>query len=360
VWLFQVGGVAVGLMSVCSRVDMQLLHECFNLGPFHGLCVPHPDDVLQPPQEPSSQGIQDAELKSNSQGSQEIVEEPEEPVSPEATENIQVTEKHSPVSTVDELEPCVSSRGSASLSLPEEPSQFRPIYRGASSAFCIQLFCVDEKYEARSLDFMKFVFSLFPDKNFCIISVPHLTPEFVLIQTFVKVVPFSSCTLEQDLYVFHRAGLLTSINIRLANCMDTPHVENLVSTIMPGKNILEDLAQYNEAHRDPDGTPLQVFVAEVLKQIVGIAVIRNEMDVEYIRSHYNIEDFIYFSHHQREEHCRLHHFALNPIFQHYTKFFLKEILRLGYKSCLYFPIYPKSSEGKNSYTYSLTSALHYL
>lgn len=69
-------------------------------------------------------------------------------------------------------------------------------------------------------------------------------------------------------------------------------------------------------------------------------------DIEYIRSHYNIEDFIYFSHHQREEHGHMHHFALNPIFRHYTKFFLKEILRLGFKSCLYYPVYPKSREGK--------------
>ncbi|VTJ83686.1 Hypothetical predicted protein, partial [Marmota monax] len=85
-------------------------------------------------------------------------------------------------------------------------------------------------------------------------------------------------------------------------------------------------------------------------------------DVEYIRSHYNIEDFIYFSHHQREEHGHLYHFALNPIFRHYTKFFLKEILRLSYKSCLYYPIYPQPRKGKfqNPYAHSLTSALHYL
>jgi hypothetical protein len=39
-------------------VDLPLLHECFDLGPFHGLCVPHPDDVLEPPQEYSVQEIQ--------------------------------------------------------------------------------------------------------------------------------------------------------------------------------------------------------------------------------------------------------------------------------------------------------------
>ncbi|XP_011223780.1 cilia- and flagella-associated protein 61 isoform X1 [Ailuropoda melanoleuca] len=358
----EVEGVAVGFMSVCSRVNMQLLHECFDLGPFHGLCIPHPDDVLQPPEELSIKGSQDAELGTSNLSSLKIVEEPREPVSPGALEGIQDIENLSQRSTMGDTNGSVSCLSLASVSLSEQTSDFRPIYKGASAAFCIQLFCIEEKYEARSLDFMNFVFSLFPEKNFCTISVPHLTPEFALIQNFVKIVPFNNCTLEQDLYVFHRAGLLKSINIRLATSLDTPGVENLVSTLMLNKSILEDLKQYSKARRHHDGTPMKAFVAEVAEQIVGIAVIRDEMDVEYIRSHYNIEDFIYFSHHQREEHGHLYHFALNPVFRHYTKFFLKEILRLGYKSCLYYPVYPQIREGKfqSSYAHSLTSALHYL
>ncbi|XP_029774006.1 cilia- and flagella-associated protein 61 isoform X1 [Suricata suricatta] len=379
----EVEGVAVGFMSVCSRVNMQLLHECFDLGPFHGLCVPHPDDVLQPLSDISLEGTQDAELSSSSHSFPKIVKERQQHVIPEAMESIQGKimeeipaeerlstvqsgngsevedrEKFSQESTVGDTDYYISS---LSL-LPEETSSFRPIYKGASTAFCIQLFCIEEKYEARSLDFMNFVFSLFPDKSFCIISLPHLTPEFVLIQNFVKIVPFNNCTLGHDLYVFHRAGLLKSIKIRFATLLDTPGIENLVSTLMLNKSILEDLKQYSEARRDPDGTPLKAFVAEVAEQIVGIAVIRDEMDIEYIRSHYNIEDFIYFSYHQQEEHGHLYHFALNPIFQHYTKFFLKEILRLGFKSCLYYPVYPQSREDKfqSSYAHSLTSALHYL
>ncbi|XP_040602368.1 cilia- and flagella-associated protein 61 isoform X1 [Mesocricetus auratus] len=378
----EVEGKAVGFMSVCSSVNLNLLHECFDLGPFHGFCVPHPDDLLEPSKESSIQESQDTEIKSDSQGSEKVVEEPGGTASSEATETQEtVSEESSSVSgtlsdeakDMEQKFSVISIVGDEDLSLnsenslpsflfPEESSHFRPIYLGESAAFCIQLFCIDEKYEARSLDFMSFVFSLFPDKKFCLISVPHLTPEFVLIQNFVKVVPFNNCTLEHDLYVFHRAGLLRSIKIRLANFLDTAGVENLVSTLILSRKILDDLAQYNEACRDPDGTALQVFVAEVANQIVGIAVIRKEMDIEYIRSHYNIEDFIYFSHHQQEEHGRLHHFALNPVFRHYTKFFLKEILRLGYKSCLYYPIYPQSRESKlqSSYAHSLTSALHYL
>ncbi|XP_044515434.1 cilia- and flagella-associated protein 61 [Gracilinanus agilis] len=248
----------------------------------------------------------------------------------------------------------------ASLIIDEE--DFRPVYKGESSAFCIQLFCIDEKYETRSLDFMQFVFGLFPHKDFCVISVPHLTPEFILIQNFIRIVPFNNSILDNDLYVFHRAGLLKSINIRLATTNDLPGIENLIKTLNLNQSILEDYSKYNMFRRDRDGTKVQTFVAEVLNQIVGVSIIRDEMDIEYIRSHYNIEDFIYYAHHQREEHGHVHHFVLNPIFQHYTKYFLKEILRLSFKNCLYYPIYPQTREGKfqNPYAHSLTSALHYL
>ncbi|XP_049630284.1 cilia- and flagella-associated protein 61 [Suncus etruscus] len=384
----EVEGRAVGFMNVCSEVNMQLLHECFDLGPFHGLCTPHPEDVLEPPKNIQLQENKDSEVRSGSDGSLKRVEKLQEPATSELMESIQVTnhqpglcdarviavasgnmndpEKHEKLSEI-----CFSthfrtyqpfSQPSLTPILMPDTSSFRPVYKGAASAFCIQLFCIDEQYEARSLDFMDFVFSLFPNKNFCIISLPHMTPEFPLIQYFVKIVPFNNCTLEQDLYVFHRAGLLKSINIRFATKLDCPGVENLVNTLMLSKRILEDVSSYTQAGKDPDGTPLQAFVADVADQIVGVAVTRDEKDIEYIRSHYNIEDFIYFSHHQRQEHVQLYHFALNPIFRHYSKFFLKEIFRLGFKSCLYYPIYQKHREGKfqGSLAHSLTSVLHYL
>lgn len=31
----------------------------------------------------------------------------------------------------------------------EEKGAFHPVYRGASNAFCIRLFCIDEKHETR-------------------------------------------------------------------------------------------------------------------------------------------------------------------------------------------------------------------
>lgn len=63
-------------------------------------------------------------------------------------------------------------------------------------------------------------------------------------------------------------------------------------------------------------------------------------ELEYVRSHYNIENFIYFSLHSKEEHARMRHFVLRLPFQHVAKHLLKEAFRLSRKSCLYYRMYP--------------------
>ncbi|KAH0618059.1 hypothetical protein JD844_017026 [Phrynosoma platyrhinos] len=139
-------GLAVGFMSVCSEVNVQLLHECFDLGPFHGLCKPHPDDILKPPQVPvvtesSSLTIQKEETtgSQDTPGSQDtgiqkelhVQSSLEMPLDRDRSKDLKATET---VST---------------LTLDREA--FHPLYRGAVNAFCIQLFCIDEKHETRQV-----------------------------------------------------------------------------------------------------------------------------------------------------------------------------------------------------------------
>ncbi|XP_064001773.1 cilia- and flagella-associated protein 61 isoform X2 [Pogoniulus pusillus] len=354
------GDTAVGFMSLHSQVNVSLLQECFELRPFHGLCKPHAEDILNMPQKPSIQEDEDM----RNQTSQET-----ESVSSVNVQDIQdqdaAVQKEGAI-TISSAELLVDDvkglKASATVLGPQEQGAFRPVYRGASNAFCIQLFCIDEEHETRSLDFLHYVFKLFPDKDFCVILVPHHVPESYLIRSFVRVVPFCTSRLGRELYVFHRSGLIKSFNVRKATTNDLPGVKMLLKTLSLKESILNDFKIFTLARKDPDGIPVQTFVAEVLDQIVGISVIRDEMDVEYIRSHYNIEDFISFNHYQHEEHGHLYQFVLNPVFHHYAKHFLKEILCLARKSCLYYPIYPQHMESKlqNPCAHSLTSALHYM
>ncbi|NXR80223.1 CFA61 protein, partial [Pycnonotus jocosus] len=360
----EVGGTAVGFMSLCSHVNISLFQECFDLRPFHGLCKPHPEDILKVPQKPSIQGAKDESNQTSKKT---------EPVSSQNLEHVPGADAAAvqkdgavTVSHTELLVDDVSNTGSKGLAAPlletDEEEDLCPVYRGASNVFCIRLLCIDEKYETRSLDFLHYAFNVFPDRDLCVILVPHHVPEFPLIRSFVRAVPSCTSRLGRELYVFHRAGLLTSFNVRKAATSDLQGVKMLVETLSLNEGIWNDSKIFTEARRDPDGMPVQAFVAEVLDQIVGVSVTRDEMDIEYIRSHYNIEDFIHFNHHQQEEHGHLCHFVLNPVFHHYTKYFLKEILRLGHKSSLYYPIYPEYMEGKfqRPCAHSLTSALHYM
>ncbi|XP_041894848.1 cilia- and flagella-associated protein 61 isoform X2 [Corvus kubaryi] len=360
----EVGGTAVGFMSLCSHVDVSLFQECFDLGPFHGLCKPHPEDILKVPRKPSVQG----DKGESNQTSQEP-----EPVSSQNLGDVPgadaAVQKGGAVaaSQSELLVGDVSTTGSEGSAAPlletsDEDGDSHPVYRGASNAFCIRLFCIDEKYETRSLDFLHYAFSVFPDRDLCVILVPHRVPAFPLIQSFVRAVPCCTSRLGRELYVFHRAGLLTSFNVRKATIDDLQGVKMLVETLSLDEEIWNDSKIFTEARKDPDGMPVRAFVAEVLDQIVGVSVTRDEMDIEYIQAHYNIEDFIRFNHHQQEEHGHLCHFVLNPVFHHYTKYFLKEILRLGHKSSLYYPVYPECVEGQfqRPCAHSLTSALHYM
>ncbi|XP_041062031.1 cilia- and flagella-associated protein 61 [Carcharodon carcharias] len=336
----EVNKAAVGFISVCSEVNVDLLNECFDLRPFHGLRKA-PDDQPSPAaQQPEEKTTSSSDSKDNAHRKKEVSDN---------VENAELSAGNVEDQTTEEAE---SNKAITSSSQGGKPS----------NAFCIQLFCIDEKYETRSQDFLPYIFNLYPDKDFCVITVPHLIPEFPLLKDFTRAVPYCKTTISHELYVTHRKGLLKSFVVRLATNSDTPGIKRLVKTLNLQLSILSTLNIYNQSRRDSDGTPIQAIVAEVLQEIVGIAIIRNEENIEYIRSHYDIENFIYFNQHQREEHGHLYHFVLNPIFHQHTRHFLKEILRITFKSCLYYPVYPNLVDNKrsNPHAHSLTSAFNYL
>ncbi|NWV60616.1 CFA61 protein, partial [Malurus elegans] len=359
----EVGGTAVGFMSLCSQVNVSLFQECFDLGPFHGLCKPHPEDILEVPQKPSVQGDEDESNQTSAKPEpvsyQNMGRVPGADASVQRDRAVTVSQTKLPAGDVSNI----GSEGSAGPVLETDgEGDLHPVNGGASNAFCIRLFCIDEKYETRGQQEPLLPANLFQDRDLCVILVPHHIPEFPLIRSFVRTVPSCTSRLGRELYVFHRAGLLTSFNVRKATTNDLQGIKVLVETLNLSEVIWNDSKIFTEARREPDGMPVQAFVAEVSDQIVGVSVTRDEMDIEYIRSHYNIEDFIHFNHYQQEEHGHLCHFVLNPAFHHYTKYFLKEILRLAHKSSLYYPIYPEYVEGKfqRPCAHSLTSALHYM
>lgn len=389
----EIGGTAFGFMSISDDVNYSLLNECFELVPLHGLRKPNINDVLEP-DKPDTPIMHDDEVRPASinscksgtsakggkaadslkdAGTEAVNSKHSSGRSSRANSASKVNPKLSGTmlgdSTTNLLDDELSSDRSTPIFgdtvpinkpvslVPRYHKRFVPKFLGEPNAFSIQLFCIDERYEMRSCDFLPLAFQKFPDREFCIVTVPHLVPEFPLLQSFVRVTPRCPSILSQELYVFHRNGLLKDFSVRFAEPTDYTSVEKLTKNIELHENLLKDLVQYNMAKRDNDGTEIQAFVAESQKQVVAIAIIRVEEDIEYIRSHYNIEDFIYYNHHKRAEHGRIHHFTINPMFMHLSKHFLKEILRIGHKTCLYYPLYPPYSDPEIVNNFTLISCL---
>ncbi|XP_037605805.1 cilia- and flagella-associated protein 61 [Sebastes umbrosus] len=292
-------GAAVGLISVTRDVNLRRLHDGFDLSEFDGLSKLQQHD--------------EAAAQSDSGETQ--------------THDSQQEEKQ--------------STGRVS----EKPN-----------AFCIDFFVVNKNYETRSVDFIPYIFKLFPDLDFCIITVPTLSPEFLLLQSFVRVPPRTTSSLPRELYVFQRASL-RSVEVRPAVAADRPAVCDLVKGLRLSESLLQDLDRFYETRRDPDGVALQAFVAQVHGQVVGVLIIRDEQDIRYICAHYNIENFIYFSHHRYEEHAQIRHFVLKPSFQHFSKHLFKEVLRLARRSCLFLRVYPSSRSQENSCVHHLDFVL---
>ncbi|XP_065899995.1 cilia- and flagella-associated protein 61-like isoform X2 [Dysidea avara] len=220
--------------------------------------------------------------------------------------------------------------------------EHRCVYRGDSNVVCVQLFCMDESYEMRSHDLLPGIFQCFPDKDIVALMQPHDQAEFPLLTNFTRVTPRPNSVLSQELFVFHKCALIESVMVRLAKTSDIEQIEVLSQGIDGSDHLINDVKQYLTARRDPTkqgATPLCCVVAECIGQVVGVCVLRQEEAIQYIRAHYNIEDFVYFSCHRPEQQGHLFHLLLSPVFSSHCKYFIKEVLRHAHMTCLYYPLY---------------------
>ena len=226
------------------------------------------------------------------------------------------------------------------------------MFKGTPSALSVQLFCLDEKYESRALDFLPSIFKSWPEHDYIVLTQPHYVPEHPFLQQgYTRVPPRAGIVFEHELYVLHRGSILDFITVSLACENDVEGVKKLVCGLNVSANVLEDFSRFLAQHCDPvaeGALPLYFFIAKCLTQIVGIVVIRTEHEIEYIRARYNIEEYIYYNYHRQQEHGHLHFCIVNPVFQRHVKFILKEVLRQSHKTCLYYPLYPSYSDSHSA------------
>ncbi|EUB63759.1 hypothetical protein EGR_01382 [Echinococcus granulosus] len=89
-----------------------------------------------------------------------------------------------------------------------------------------------------------------------------------------------------------------------------------------------------------DGTALLCYVALCLGKVVGLLFARAEEHIDWLKANYDLEEYIYFTHHGKHEFATLIHFVLSLTVHSRARFFLREVMRQSGKTCFFYLIYP--------------------
>lgn len=211
--------------------------------------------------------------------------------------------------------------------IPEPPER-------AKNAFGLILYCMEDAFEPFGMEFLESAFEQFPERDYMVITQPHTVSENSLQRYFVQVPPKPNNTFNHTLYIMHRDCLLIKhLRVRRTQPKDMELLADLIDSRDDAKD-LNSLAR--QAFED---SPYIAFTIWVYDDAVGLLLLSRDVNLEYYRSHFHIEDFLSLAEHSRNSHTRLMNFLINPIFLKAQRQILREVLRLTAKTCLFFEVH---------------------
>ena len=101
------------------------------------------------------------------------------------------------------------------------------------------------------------------------------------------------------------------------------------------------MEKFYEATINPDSPNLS-FVCKIYDDVIGAFLLAKDVNLEYYKSHFHIQDAVLLNEHERKAHTRLIFSIINPIFESSTRFILKELMRLSANTCMYFEIHDQT------------------
>lgn len=214
--------------------------------------------------------------------------------------------------------------------------------KGTQSAFAIRIFTMAPRFDNHALVMVEKAFMLFPELHYCIITIPTTSQEMQILQHFTLCPAKSHSVVPQQLYVCHRYGLrdVTVCKTLPANIED---IRQLLTSVSDRDSILAAVEEGILTGKNADGHARGVYQMVALGAVVGVAVCSDAAShAMTLRAHFNVEDYILFPSHPPAAHMFVDYLILNPIFQRRAKFFLREVLRMLKKTCLYHRVYPAS------------------
>ncbi|KAJ1340400.1 hypothetical protein BSLG_004993 [Batrachochytrium salamandrivorans] len=203
------------------------------------------------------------------------------------------------------------------------------------SAFCISMFCIESHHETRSAEFVRGAFLVFKEHEYCLISLPPNTSEMKILRHFSTVEPKESCDSPHNLYITNRYGLGDLVTVRPGVLGDAESIDALLYELNNQANPISTIKDALKHDMLNEPSPVRVYIAETLDQIVGVVVLKTCVDPQPYIDQYQVEAYISpkccpFS----GKPIMLEHMLLNPLFEMQTRWVVQEVMRQADCPCL--------------------------
>ncbi|KAJ3394717.1 hypothetical protein HDU84_006860 [Entophlyctis sp. JEL0112] len=207
------------------------------------------------------------------------------------------------------------------------------IIQAQCNIFCISLLCIEDMHANHGIEFVKAAFSLFPDRDYCVVTVPSGMPEIPVLRNFTMVHPRPGN--------MSKFGCTETVTVRNAQPMDFLTVQEVIQDIPAEYDIL---IRFNESFEDSEsGVPInkeyKAFIAETNGQAVGVAVLEKFTFASTVSDQFDIEEFVNLDVTPLDgQHLLLRHMILNPFFMQQSRWFTEEIMRMAGVSCMLYMV----------------------
>ncbi|XP_033221292.1 cilia- and flagella-associated protein 61-like isoform X2 [Belonocnema kinseyi] len=228
-------------------------------------------------------------------------------------------------------------------------------FQGKSNAFVLEIFSLqDYRDQEIGQGFLQAAFECIPSMDYCAILLPSTHHFFPFMENFVRVPLRFNKDFPMALYLAHRAVFLGNFKSREAVPYDLEeNLNQLLYGILGKEAIIKDCQEaVFKLNREKE---CLVFFCEDI--LIGIAVLSFEREINFLRRHYHIDDYVSIQNVPIDGHGRLLHFVIMPIFAVCHRFFYREIMRITGMSILYYRLYERDARALTR-THPLVSCLN--
>lgn len=228
------------------------------------------------------------------------------------------------------------------LDLQRKKEQERP---PEANAFAITVFAIDEVYQSRAEDMLRIAFEENMSLSYAVFMVPCNCKPSRLTDSMILAPVRTGVSFDQCLYILHREVLVTRRLIRVERLQE-PLLADVIKFIRPLDTDKEEVLRICSAGvRENDvelkDNPADVCFSVYMKsQMIGLVALSRKLlssdEVNWLRANYRVDDFASQEKHRLRAQAYITQWITDPLFAHWSKFIIREAMRMYRKTLLYY------------------------